>query len=252
MHCLLIEAPVTCWRAAIQTAGGCMGAQAGVLRSAVRDEVGYRIQQLAADNAKLWLFAVTQHQNAIASAQALQARPCSRANAHFVVADSQALQHAHPQPSGLVAAHEVHLGWIAIRCEIGAVSCVLSVSTRAGDHAQRQHGIGRHRCLHQVSLRGGHHRSMPSTSQVAQLQLEVRSLRAAVTAAEAAKPRTAVRVLLTSVTTAAAAVLAGVLVMAVLPGTSMRRSKSHRRMRQGWAPSQALINIRHCNSGCCK
>jgi hypothetical protein len=39
----------------------------------VRDEVNYRIRQLTADNAKLWLFAVTQHRNAIAGAQALKA-----------------------------------------------------------------------------------------------------------------------------------------------------------------------------------
>ena len=45
-----------------------------MLRAIVRDEVDYRIRQLTADNAKLWLFAITQHQNAVAGAQALQAR----------------------------------------------------------------------------------------------------------------------------------------------------------------------------------
>ena len=54
---------------------------------------------------------------------------------------------------------------------------------------------------------------------MAQLQLEVRSLRAAVTEAESVRPHAAARALLTSMTTAAAAVLTGVLVMAFLPGT---------------------------------
>ena len=43
-----------------------------MLRAAVNEDVTCRMQQLAAENAKLWLFAITQHQNAVASAQALQ------------------------------------------------------------------------------------------------------------------------------------------------------------------------------------
>ena len=54
--------------------------------------------------------------------------------------------------------------------------------------------------------------------QVAQLQLEVRSLRAAVTAAEASETRGTPRLLLSSVFAAAGALLTALAVMAILPG----------------------------------
>jgi hypothetical protein len=96
-----------------------------------------------------------------------------------------------------------------------------------------RHTVGRDDGLHRFSSQAAHYRipcvalsswqtvharRCPCATQVAQLQLEVRSLRAAVAEAESVKPHAAARALLTSVTTAAAAVLTGVLVMAVLPG----------------------------------
>ena len=45
-----------------------------MLRVAVSEEVSYRVQQLNAENNRLWLFAMTHHQHAVASAQALQVR----------------------------------------------------------------------------------------------------------------------------------------------------------------------------------
>ncbi len=38
---------------------------------AVNEDVTCRLQQLTAENGRLWLFAITQHQNALANAQAL-------------------------------------------------------------------------------------------------------------------------------------------------------------------------------------
>jgi len=38
----------------------------------VNEDVTCRLQQLTAENGRLWLFAITQHQNALANAQALQ------------------------------------------------------------------------------------------------------------------------------------------------------------------------------------
>ena len=46
--------------------------QAGVLRAAVNEDVTCRLQQVTAENGRLWLLAITQHQNAVASAQAMQ------------------------------------------------------------------------------------------------------------------------------------------------------------------------------------
>ena len=60
----------------------------------------------------------------------------------------------------------------------------------------------------------------PLAVQVAHLQLEVRSLRAAMDAAEAERPRGAARVLLASISAATSALLTALVVMAVVPGAS--------------------------------
>ena len=64
-------------------------------------------------------------------------------------------------------------------------------------------------------------------AQVAQLQLEVRSLRALVAATEAAqqRPRSSAQVLYASITAAAGVVLTALTVMIVLPGTASPQSR---------------------------